>query len=63
MRWFLQILSWMALITTILPAFLFLAGIMDIHTMKTVMLIASVSWFIITPFWMGRKNKLEGIES
>jgi hypothetical protein len=63
MRRFLQLLSWTSLIAVILPAFLFLAGTMELPTMKTVMWIASASWFTVTPLWMGRKSKLKGTES
>lgn len=63
MRGILQIVSWISLFATILPAFLFLAGTMDIHLIKTVMLIATAAWFIITPLWMGRKSKRMGVES
>ena len=58
MRNLLQVLSWIALIATILPAFLFLTGRMDIHLMKIMMLTATAAWFILTPLWMGRKEKI-----
>jgi hypothetical protein len=57
MRRFIQILSWTALIMTVLPAVLFLAGAMEIHSMKGTMLFATVVWFITTPFWMGKGRK------
>ena len=63
MRCFAQIVSWIALAVTILPSILFLAGTIDIHLMNLIMLMGTAGWFIITPFWMGRKNKNTGVES
>jgi len=38
------------------PPFLFCLGRMELDTVKTTMLAATVLWFVITPFWMGRKG-------
>jgi hypothetical protein len=51
----LQLVSWTALIATIVPAALFLAGrAMTLDQAKLIMLLATIAWFAVTPFWMGR---------
>ena len=47
-------ISLVALVATILPPLLFFAGRMDIDTMKSWMLAATVAWFAATPVWMER---------
>jgi hypothetical protein len=51
-RRILQIVSWTALAGTILPSCAFLAGQMDNDTVNTIMLAATVAWFVATPLWM-----------
>ena len=51
-----QVASLLALAGTILPSIIFLAGKMEMHPMKTAMLVATVAWFIATPLWMGRSQ-------
>ncbi len=53
----LQIISWIALVGTILPASLFLAGRMELATSKNWLLAATILWFAATPLWMGRKSE------
>ncbi len=55
MRKILQVLSAVALLATILPALLFLSGKMDLTQVKTIMLVATAGWFVVTPTWMGRR--------
>ncbi len=55
-RTVLQSVSWIALFLTVLPACLYLAGHIELGTTKTLTLLASVVWFIITPFWMKRES-------
>jgi hypothetical protein len=50
----LQIISWIALVGTVLPAILFLAGRMELATSKHWLLAATIAWFAATPLWMGR---------
>jgi len=57
MRKILILVSLLALALTIGPPALFLAGHMDLDTVKILMLIATVAWFVVTPFWMGREKK------
>ncbi|MDX9753399.1 MAG: hypothetical protein RBU29_05520 [bacterium] len=59
MRIILQIISWIALGLTILPSMLFCAGMMELPTVKWLMLVATIVWLGVTPFWMGR----EGVSS
>ena len=56
MRKILQLLSWIALAATILPSILFLSGRLDLAGVHRWMLIATIAWFVITPFWMERKD-------
>lgn len=56
MRLILKVISWMALVAVIAPSVMFLSGRMDLPTLKLVMLIATVVWFIATPCWMGRTS-------
>jgi len=54
MRTLAQIISWLALAGTILPAGLFFAHQLDLPQMKAWMLVAAVVWFAATPCWMER---------
>jgi hypothetical protein len=55
MRTIAQIISWLALAALILPSLFYLNDRMDLPTVKTWMLVATVIWFIATPIWMNRK--------
>ncbi len=55
MRQTLQIISWLALAGTILPSCIFLVGRMELDTVKTVMIAATIAWFVATPLWMFSK--------
>ncbi|MBM4092942.1 MAG: hypothetical protein FJ276_26565 [Planctomycetes bacterium] len=54
MRLLTQILSWLALAGTILPSVLYATGQLELETCKWIMVVATVVWFVATPFWMGR---------
>jgi len=56
MRKLLQLISWSALVATILPALLFLAGRVELLQVKQVMLLATAVWFVTTPLWMGKSQ-------
>ena len=56
MRTALQCVSWIALVATVLPSVLFLAGSIDLATCSWLMLVATLVWFAVTPFWMGREK-------
>jgi hypothetical protein len=47
-----RLVSWIALAGTLLPPLLFFAGLLDLASMKTGMLVATIAWFAATPFWM-----------
>lgn len=50
-----QIISYLALAATLLPAVLFFADRIGLPLAKTWMLAAALVWFIATPFWMEHK--------
>ena len=55
MRKLLQLLSFVALIGTIVPAVMFMNGTIELDMVKTYMTSGAVLWFAVTPFWMGRE--------
>ncbi len=59
-RILLQLISWAALFFTLLPAILYLAGRIETETLARIMLVASLVWFAVTPFWMGRESGAGG---
>jgi hypothetical protein len=50
-----QILSYLALAATLLPAVLFFADKIELPLARTWMLAATLVWFVATPFWMEHK--------
>jgi hypothetical protein len=54
MRLILQLISLAALVATIVPPILFLVGQLTLDSTKWIMLAATLVWFAVTPFWMGR---------
>lgn len=56
MRIIAQIVSWFALAATLVPPILYLEDQMQLAHAKVWMLVATVFWFVTTPFWMGRKT-------
>jgi hypothetical protein len=50
----LQAISFLALLGTALPAALHLAGAVELPFVGTATLVATLVWFAVTPFWMGR---------
>ncbi len=50
-----QIISYVALAGTLLPAMLFFADRVELPVAKAWMLAAAVVWFITTPLWMEHK--------
>ena len=61
MRRILQLISALALIGTILPSYLYFIGLIDLDTNKWLMLFATIVWFAVTPFWMGRLPEYETV--
>ena len=56
MRRMLQIVSWVACAATILPSVMYLLNKVDLPQVKWLMLLATIVWFVVTPFWMGREQ-------
>ncbi len=54
MRTLAQIVSWIAIVGTILPSVLYLFERIALGPCKWAMLVATIVWFAVTPFWMGR---------
>lgn len=57
MKTLAQLLSWIALVGTIAPSFVYLGGGMTLDALKTWMLVSTVLWFVTVPLWMGRAEK------
>ena len=47
-----EIISWLALAGTLLPALLFFSGTLDLPQVKLSMTLSMVAWFVATPLWM-----------
>lgn len=58
MRNILKIISLLALVVTIVPSILFFSGYegFNLEKVKSCMLISTLVWFVVTPFWMGRES-------
>ena len=56
MKKLIPIVSVLGLVLVIIPACLYLAGVMDKPQMKTLMLIGTVLWFVSAPLWIGRNK-------
>ena len=50
----LKIISYFALIGTIIPSLLVFFGDMSIETNKTIMTTSMIVWFITAPFWINK---------
>ena len=59
MRPILQIVSLLALIALTLPSIVFLAGRMELNTVKWIMLLASIVWFVTATPWLWKDNNAE----
>jgi len=59
MRSILQIISLLALIALTLPSVIFLAGKMELNTVKWLMLVATIVWFVTATGWMWKDNGTE----
>jgi len=53
MRRVLQIISLAALLATLAAPILFFATHLTLDQTKWAMLVATIVWFAVTPFWMG----------
>ncbi|HEY9559317.1 MAG TPA: hypothetical protein VIR29_00870 [Anseongella sp.] len=60
MKVFLKIVSFAGLLLTIMPSILVFCGSIEMQTHYLWTLAGTVLWFATAPFWMGRKNEVEG---
>jgi len=51
-RTILKIVALSSLIVLVLPSVIFLAGHMELATVKNLMLIATITWFVSATIWM-----------
>jgi hypothetical protein len=56
MRSTLQIVSLLALIGLTLPSVIFLGGKLELNTVKWLMLLATIVWFVTAAPWMWKDN-------
>ena len=56
MRTIAQIISWLSLVALTLPSILYLTGSMELDTVKKIMLIASLVWFLSATPWMWKEK-------
>ena len=59
MRAILKIVSLLALIALTLPSILFLAGRLELDTVKWIMLVATIVWFVVVTPSMWKDNSHE----
>ena len=57
MRKVLQLASCLALAGIVIPPILYFRGELAHDPMNTVTLVASVLWFVVTPFWMNNRSQ------
>jgi hypothetical protein len=50
-----QVVSWLALAGTLVPACIYYGQGIDLAQVKLWMLVATVAWFVATPIWMEHK--------
>ena len=55
-RLFAKITSWISLGALVVPALFFLNGRATLDQVKTIMLIATVIWFVTASLWMWRSD-------
>jgi len=56
MKLVLSIISYAALALLLLPSIFYLSGKMELESMKMLMLVATVLWYVVTPLWMEKKG-------
>lgn len=55
MKPLLKIISYIALLATVLPSVLVFAGVIELETHKWIMFIGMIVWFVTAPFSIKRK--------
>ena len=53
----LPLISWLALAAVVLPAVLVFQRTLDLASAQRWMLLATLCWFVVTPFWMNRRDR------
>ena len=56
MRRIAQVISWLSLVVLVVPSLLFMAGTMELDTVKKVMIAATVFWFVSACMWMWKEK-------
>jgi hypothetical protein len=57
MRRLLQLVSFLALAGIVVPPILYFSGQLAHQPLETVMLVATLLWFVATPFWMNDRTQ------
>ena len=59
MKHMAKYIALVSLVLLIVPSAMFLADRMELQTVKTVMLIATIIWFIFATVWMWKNNNTQ----
>lgn len=57
MKKLILLMSFLGLLLVIGPAILYLSDLIEKDSMKTLMLIGTIIWFVLAPFWMKEEAK------
>lgn len=52
----LKIISFVGLFLTIIPSFFVFNNLMKLDTGKLLMLIGTIIWFVLSPFWINKST-------
>lgn len=58
MKIVLTIIARLSLVLTVLPAFLYLFGYLSLESVKWIMAVAAVTWFVSAPLLQREHNKV-----
>ena len=53
----LKLASWLALAGILVPPIMYFNGIFNQPRLETVMLVATITWFMTSPFWMNDRSQ------
>lgn len=56
LQWIVKVVSWISLGVLVIPSLCFLAGRGTLPTVKTLMVVATVFWFITASMYMWKDN-------
>ena len=57
MKKVLKLASWLALAGILVPPILYFSDVISQPRLETVMLVATITWFVTSPFWMNDKSQ------